>query len=358
MSRTRRSTLFQALCALVLVTVFVLLKNAGSHGDYEILPKWVTDDQSMTQDRYLHHANDLTRRYEECDWANLDVSGTSKCAEGVRYGDKVLCMLQKSAEDSKAEQSKFPLSIADMKSRYGWTTRPSQKSPTGIGLHDAFAALNIRTDQNLWTYVEQDHDGTTEFPATHATYVNSFSASQGTILAEMNFGVEWSYTNYDLDLQFPRDKIVPLKQWSDVMFNAMKDIISRQGPDAFKNFNIEHVFQHNLIDDDVLAVLKSVIQSDSLDRQDKRWPGYQFDISTPQARAVLSVANAKGVWWMLGSHKNELRLKTIDQVNIFECSKISSRNGETWCIYFHVVDVEQEPESDGDDEDGDGDGDD
>lgn len=168
MSRTRRPTPFQALCALILMIVLILLQSAPSPGDYKLLPKWVTDGQSMTQDRYLHHATDLTRRYDECDWANLDVSGTSKCAERVRYGDKVLCLLGKSLADSQAEQSQFIMSIAKMESEYGWITKDTpNQSPTGMGLNDAFEALNIDPAAAQWISLKQEHGKTPTVPATH-----------------------------------------------------------------------------------------------------------------------------------------------------------------------------------------------
>ncbi|EME86472.1 uncharacterized protein MYCFIDRAFT_181964 [Pseudocercospora fijiensis CIRAD86] len=61
--------------------------------------------------------------------------------------------------------------------------------------------------------------------------------------------------------------MVQLKQWSDLVFNGFTETIKKLGNQAF---NINHVFQHNVIDDGVLAVLKSVIESDSLDRETNR----------------------------------------------------------------------------------------
>ncbi|KAF7184925.1 hypothetical protein HII31_13737 [Pseudocercospora fuligena] len=137
-------------------------------------------------------------------------------------------------------------------------------------------------------------------------YTNRFSSSQATIIAQMNFGTEWSYAYNELD--FPLNLMVKLKQWSDVVYNGIIGTINKQGYAAFRPFNIKHVFRHNLIDKGVIAVLQSVIESDTPKRQ---WPGSQFAISTPQARAVLSVANAKGIWWMLASHKEALGEKAF-----------------------------------------------
>lgn len=88
-----------------------------------------------------------------------------------------------------------------------------------------------------------------------------------------------------------------------------------------------------------------------------QWPGLSCSISETQALVTLSTTNGNGVAYLLGTHKSQMGIRTIDRVNIFNCptrigfdpskgqlrqeyssdSETEADMIPTWCIYLHAV---------------------
>jgi hypothetical protein len=177
---------------------------------------------------------------------------------------------------------------------------------------DAFDNIKF----GYWHQKESKHDGHT-YPATFGFYQKVFNVKGGVIVADSNFGP-------DYEKRFGTTaKTVPLKQYSDVVFLARQ----KQAGDNIKN--LKYVFRHKIVNSATQSLLKAVLEKRN--EKLKAWPGTKISMIESGARAILGTSNGHGVAYLLAQHKEQLGVKVIDSVTIFESDHLMS-------LCFWIVD--------------------
>ncbi|KAK4493901.1 hypothetical protein PRZ48_015086 [Zasmidium cellare] len=248
------------------------------------------------------------------------------------HGNWLLCLL--SAPTRTITQS--PWIIHNALTLQGWTSTKqrtlSQDALSSLGLDDAFTALGISTDYTKWFTVTATHDtNKPPYRATWGKYLNTFNPSDGVIVARHNYSPAWQAARKGV----PRQFVPALRQWSDVVFLVWMKLA---GSDREVLRGVEHVFRYNIANRETQRILQLAMGEGDVGRAPEtpgEWPGSQWNIDEDSAKVALSTRNSVGVVYFLAQHKEQLGLKTIDQVNIFNCKTGPSNQ---WCLYFHIVD--------------------
>ena len=190
----------------------------------------------------------------------------------------------------------------------------------------ALKDLGVSTDAfdnikyGYWHQQESKHDGHT-YPAIFGFYQNVFNVKSGVIIADSNFGP-------DYEKRFgTAAETVPLKQYSDVVFLAWQ----KQAGDNIKN--LKHVFRHKIVNPATQNLLTAVL--DKRNEKLKTWPGTKISMVESDARAILGTSNGHGVAYLLAQHKEQLGVKVIDSVTIFESDHLMS-------LCFWIVDEDDD----------------
>jgi hypothetical protein len=237
-------------------------------------------------------------------------------------GSTLLCQLYASAPTVKGSIWKDPKALED----YGWVETDSEykweyNAPDN-DIGPALKDLGVSTDAfdnieiGYWHQKESKHDGHT-YPATSGFYQNVFNAKDGVIIADSNFGP-------DYEKKFGNNaETVPLKQYSDVVFLAWQ----KHAGDRVRN--LKYVFRHKIVNSATQGVLTAVLEN----RKEKLkvWPGTKISMIESDARAILGTSNGHGVAYMLAQHKEQLGVKVVDSVTIFESDHLMS-------LCFWIVD--------------------
>jgi hypothetical protein len=238
----------------------------------------------------------------------------------LQKGALLYCKLHASA--SEVDQSTWLNynSLAD----YGWTTDVDTWDSFSAGETNALEAVGLSTEksanQMYWSNHDQDsiHDGV-EYPHSDAQYANIFNVDGGAIIANLNWGPK--YTNEEIEL-------VPLRQYSDVVFLGWQ----KAAGDRIKG--LKYVFRHQITNKESIAVIKEVLERRT--EQAKVWPGLQISMTERDAWAILGSPNGHGVAWLLLQHKDQLGLKSVRAVTIYQCE------GQWFCLCFWIEDLDHE----------------
>ncbi|KAF2167265.1 hypothetical protein M409DRAFT_22692 [Zasmidium cellare ATCC 36951] len=243
--------------------------------------------------------------------------------KAVVIGKQMVCMLDEDLESTHSPQSSFTDPKDLDKARHGWTY-----SRVAIADHgDDFLSDTVHSTKSQANGII--------YPVSWGTYQSLFNLRDGVIVATTNYGP--AFQNGNLELGIPSHKLVPLRQWSDLVFLALQKTIAEVGTGSVKGIN--HVFRHNLINDEMKEKLAMITGGTDIYDYPGKWPGLSYPITETQALAALSTANGKGVAYLLGTHKSQMGIRAIDRVNIFNCPGLyGGEEGPQWCLYLHVVD--------------------
>jgi hypothetical protein len=239
-----------------------------------------------------------------------------------KKGSNLLCQLYASASSVKGSIWKDPQALED----YGWVASdPEYKWDYNAPDNDigpALKDLGVSTDAfdnikyGYWHQKESKHDGHT-YPATFGFYQNVFNVKAGVIVADSNFGPDYE-KRFGMAAE-----TVPLKQYSDVVFLAWQ----KQAGDNIKN--LKYVFRHKIVNPATQNILNAVLEKRNEKLQ--TWPGTKISMIESDARAILGTSNGHGVAYLLAQHKEQLGVKVIDSVTIFESDHLMS-------LCFWIVD--------------------
>ncbi|KAI5368086.1 hypothetical protein Slin15195_G032200 [Septoria linicola] len=301
---------------------------------------------------YLHLAdsgdpnqgsNELAPRLLSCDWARVDTQtsqpifpGDDHCMKAAKKGEQLLSMMADC--DTEASQWTRYEDLAG----YGYNSRGEPLAEIATTLKPAFQQLQISSQSSHWTQFRQFHDYQARPPnqrylATGAKFLNTINYDSGVIIAEDNYGPVFMNT-----LQ-PRpkakDRIVPLRQWSDVIFLQWRETARTQTGGLSSLRRIEHVLRDAIANQETIELMRSMIGKEKLDDGDQ-WPGFHYRYPDAKLKAAVGSPNGNGIAWLVAQHKAEIGMKLIDQVNIFNCGSAKPK----WCLYFHLSDA---PDSSG-----------
>ncbi|KAF7193642.1 hypothetical protein HII31_04988 [Pseudocercospora fuligena] len=277
-------------------------------------------------------------------WAeNLITTDERNRLKAAKKGFALLCSMKASTATSPTDPKFLPngdRTSQDILDEYGWkqiNTRNAQDQESKLlfeSLTSAFDGLGVSNDKNSWIQNTAEHSITKPgYPATHGKYQNYFDLSDGAMIAASNWSPEMMVLKEDLDID--DDEVVPLRRWSDVVWNSREDVISINKNQESEVKKIEHVFRHNIASGATQNVIRMVADV-TMPEKLGEWPGLSYPISEPQALALLSSPNAYGLAWFLIQHKSSMGIRYIDRINIFDCKVLGQSR---WCMYLHIADA-------------------
>lgn len=207
----------------------------------------------------------------------------------VMKGSDVIWRLEQQLGDRKFAQSKW-LDATYLKV-LGWRldlddspVKQSELTP----FKAAFDQVGVNYLVNPhWHRLElTHHDGDKRFPATWARYhilVNFHEKALLTVVSESPAEANVRVHGKDKKKLIPEEKLVPLRDWSDVMFLALQQASTKlfNDPIAFKE--IQHIFQGPILDGDVKTMC-SLISEDSTNPGQIRVKGQSYCMSSDMIR--------------------------------------------------------------------------
>ena len=211
-----------------------------------------------------------TRRYQPCDWEHIASVATEPiqasddhCTIAAKKGHRLLCMMVSPYTEQSVYQQFRELP------NYGYSTQitGNDENPGMSLLTDAMHAIGIETDATRWSFINQGHViNRPGYPRTNAYFQNHVNPREGTVIAHNNKNPDAQ--NRDLNLRLTEDNLVPLKQWSDVFFLGYRAAcLSSRGGVANMQL-LSHIFRDNIMNDDTVEVLRSIIGKSNLGRND------------------------------------------------------------------------------------------
>ena len=215
----------------------------------------------------------LTRRWDRCDWAHIATVANQRiawdddeCTQAAKKGHALLCTMANPSTQQSVYTQYSQLAA------YGYT--PNVKNPSeyarSSNTEEALRQIGISATPSRWVSMSAFHHQSLQgYPATNAYFVNFANPRQGALIAHSNKNpTAMNLNNLDDPIEAP-DQIIPLKQWSDVVFLEWREAcrISRGGEEANMG-KLEHVFRENIINTETVAVLRSIVQKDWLDEDD------------------------------------------------------------------------------------------
>jgi hypothetical protein len=109
----------------------------------------------------------------------------------------------------------------------------------------------------------------------------------------------------------PEDRrILPdVRRWSDIVFVEWETQANQRGVHVG---GLKYVFRHNIQNAITLDVIEYLATGHII-----AWPGLLFKTCTAGGRALVGVPNGRGIAWLLASHKEAFRGKTIESVRVW-----------------------------------------
>ena len=108
--------------------------------------------------------------------------------------------------------------------------------------------------------------------------------------------------------------LVPLRQWSDVVFLQWKDLFkTSNAKDDITD--LRYVFRITISNEDSTALILKAVKNKGAEFG--YWPGTEFEPQSDEFKAILGSPNGAGVAWFLIDHKAQLGMKTVSKITVF-----------------------------------------
>ncbi|KAJ1713068.1 hypothetical protein NYO67_4747 [Aspergillus flavus] len=217
--------------------------------------------------------------------------------------------------------------------RYRWDLSKKRKTTDSLAqevLEPMLPELNIDPDKNERMLISQSYpvtvDGRT-YEATGGYYKSLFNLDAGMIVVD---DVSSPATEAP---DKPMEDIVPLRQWSDVVFLLWQDY-TKGSPGVLR-----HIFQSVVAIEQSLSIMRQALgETDDFKDWDKYTPmntdGRTFRPGSDEYYALLYCPNGRGIGWLLTQHKAQMGLLTVSSITVF------GQDGEPM-LYFKIEPVEQ-----------------
>ncbi|KAB8276174.1 hypothetical protein BDV30DRAFT_224558 [Aspergillus minisclerotigenes] len=207
--------------------------------------------------------------------------------------------------------------------RYGWELEKDRETDGSMGQAlleiSTFEALNIDADQNKKFLITQSRPVTLDgrqYKVSDGYYQSLFNAAAGMIVVDDVISPE-NAKHPDI----PIENIVPLRQWSDVVFLLWDD--STKGAPG----GLRHVIMRQAI-----GGANGFADWDKYSQMQEN--GRTFRPGSDEYYALLYSPNARGIGWLLTQHKTQMGLLTVSSITVF------GEDGEAM-LYFKIDPAEQ-----------------
>lgn len=150
------------------------------------------------------------------------------------------------------------------------------------------------------------------------------------IIGTANFGAVYRLTNNrrgsdNTNLPPLSTRLPDLRLWSDIVWLVWAKQASEQ-----KGL-LKYIFKHDIETADTKRIVERAAGAGT-DRFSSDWPGLKYLRGAVEFQALLGTAHGKGVAYLITDHP-ELRLKTVESVNIF-----TTNGGYAYHLLFTLTD--------------------
>ena len=168
------------------------------------------------------------------------------------------------------------------------------------------------------------------YPPTMAVYKNFFclGPTYGAILAPYNYGPDARGSGRRPPVT--GSEVIPLKQWSDLVFLAWQNFQQKQAEPEARMQNLRYVFRMQIANVDTESIVSRVMGGVAA----SVWPGKTFKMTTDEGKALLGTPHGSGIAWLLAQHKKQLGLKTVDEVTVYRLT-----TGQPTSLCFALKDI-------------------
>lgn len=274
------------------------------------------DDTALLKGPFTSSSSSRTNRWVGKSWTYQDY---------INEGSYLLCSLY--APVIAVTQSKW--TDQNALTNYGWRRGSvnwvdvSNGNPIPLGqvFGDSQIGLDSSDTDNVRVTIRQmvgvTVDGQT-YPASEGEYMNVFNLGRqkGAILGDMNYGPDIEGAKQDPPVT--GSSVVPLKQWSDVVFLQWQQLVWTDYPNAGSQRDaamqrLNFVFRLRIDNAETNRIIGQVMGNQTIDL----WPGKYIAMTADGGKAMLGTPHGAGVSWLLAQHKNQLGRKWVTGVTIF-----------------------------------------
>lgn len=222
----------------------------------------------------------------------------------------------------------------------GWVSSTAETNDDEFSsVAGALQAYNLPGQNDAsWSKINWLHSQSTTingktYPRTEGYFNNVYNPAHGTIMAVENS----SPKNNDVDV--PADEVIPLSNWSDVVFLTWMNLCTGQA----QMEGMKYIMQVNIISDDTNEVIGQMLPSKDLDDL-PGYPGVTFDTSSYQGTTLLGTPNGNGVGWFLAQHKDKLgATRQVTKIQVWNSASDEEDQaflGTIPCMLFEISDPE------------------
>ena len=242
-------------------------------------------------------------------------------AKAVAKGCNLLYMIRASPSDAltrmqqnpalkSLHDSQSPWTNAGALATYGWTVIKNNVNWAYMGIKEVTDELKIDTTDskaNLNVQLLQNKAVTVEgkaYAISGGTYDQAINVAAGLVIPYYIYSPAHEAKG--------AGPIVPLAQYSDVLFLEYSKLAGRAKPEAdMKGLN--WMLFLNVENVDTWALVLTALKNRKMDY----WPGTEFTMDTDEGKALLASQVGAPLGWMLVQHKDAFGRRTVVKVRVF-----------------------------------------
>ena len=139
-------------------------------------------------------------------------------------------------------------------------------------------------------------------------------------------------------------RIVPLRQWSDVVFLEWQQLcVAPSSKGDIKG--LRYIFRLLISNPDSQALMSKALEN--VGAKISQWPGQDFGRSTKAFKALLGSPNGSGVAWLLINHKEQLGKKTVWKITVFRHEGAAEDADPSMLLWLEDVPVSADGQAEG-----------
>ncbi|KAK7432910.1 hypothetical protein QQZ08_000381 [Neonectria magnoliae] len=285
------------------------------------------------------HVSITERGFPDNVIANFTKRQNNAYEKAREKGAKLHCLMAMSIEEARLANKGVSLESPEYLQKYGteenegWdTTSTDDDAPYFRNYLDtAFSALGItkKTVDMHWANVgsgeiydnpdDPDFDQLKQGVPTGAFFTTSFILDPGVIIADSSRSVKAAIDQNNNWL--PGSPVTHLRQWSDAAWTQWTRACAFANPQVKDVDRVKYIIRSRVINESTLSVLFQALinkygGTPTIGKWDNRLT-LDVEKNPKEFHAVLGTPNGAASAYFLLNHKEKLKIKTLDKVDIF-----------------------------------------